>query len=218
MSIIINEKGEKVYKTKGYMSYKDKKTADRLDEFLGEEVPKIEEKISHAGMLKYKGKSGAIRLWYQVGIELKNLWDRTKKTFGLPDTYLPVFIKAVYDHSTKIKPGSGRSDRFKNSYLYYCYKIANLPWETVETAGNWTAWVEFLDSKRIRNDIRIAEWFASRPETRLPKDAKYNKLKWFRKITKEIRNQLKDIDTLVLEKDELFRKLDGILGSIINGN
>ena len=218
MSIIIEKEGKKVYKTKGYMSYEDKKTADELDRFLEREVPRIEDKISQRGLLKFKGKPGAIKLWYNVGGELRRLWDRVKTTFNLPETYLPIFMKAVHDHSSKIKLGSGRSMRLKNAYFYYCYLIADFPWEMVETAGNWTAWVEFLDSKRIRNDPRIIEWFASRAITEPPGGVKCTKLKWFRKITRAIRKELREIDTTVLEKDELFRKLDLILKNIVNSS
>jgi len=193
------------------MSYEDKEKADNLDRFLAHAIPRIEKRISQKGLLKLKGKSGAIKLWYTVGVELRALWKTVRKRFDLPDTSLPIFIKAVYDHSDKIRPGSGRSNRFRNAYLYYCYLVAGFPWEMVETSGNWTAWVEFLDSRRIREDPRIIEWFADRKAARPPEKKQYSKLQWFRKITRKIRNELKEIDTTVLKKDELFRKLDRIL-------
>lgn len=200
-----------MYKTKGYMSYEDKELADKLDQFLADHIQKIEKKLDQMGLVKLKRKSGVIKLWYQVGKELRSLWNTAKKDFRLPDTHLPIFIKAVYDHSNKLKPGSGRSERFRNSHLYYCYTIAGLPWQSVEAAGNWTEWSEFLDSKRIRNDPRIAEWFTDRP-INCPKNKR--KLVWFRTITRAIRHDLKEIDTTVLEKRELFQKLDRILNNI----
>ncbi|MCK4481616.1 hypothetical protein KAU55_00205 [Candidatus Bathyarchaeota archaeon] len=210
MSIIIKKRGEKVYKTRGFMSSEDKQVADNLDDFLQREVPKMEERIEQMELLNFKSKPGAIKLWYSVGKELKSLWDRAKKSFNLPDTQLPIFLKAVYDHSDKIRPGSGRSERFRNAHFYYCFIMASYSWKKVEAAGNWRAWVEFLDSKRIRNDLRIVEWFASR----YAKESSKAKSKCFRKITRAIRNEFKEIDTTVLEQNELFQRLDSILNKI----
>jgi len=210
MSIIIKKNGKKVYKTNSFMSYEDKQVADNLDDFLETEVSEIEDRLQQRGLLSFKNRPGAIRLWYNFGKELRLLWNRAKNAFGLTDTQLPVFIKAVYDHSNKIRPGSGRSKRFRNAYFYYCYIIAGYSWKKVEAAGNWRAWVEFLDSKRIREDPRIAEWFALQSAN----ESTQIRPERFRKITHAIRNEFKEIDTTVLERDELFQKLDSILNKI----
>jgi len=214
MSIIIDEKGQRVYKTLGYMAYDDKKRADALDEFLHKKIEEIEGKAAGDGLLELKGKPGAVRLWYFVGVELRQLWDEVRKTFKLPDTLIGVFMKAVYDNSQKLRPGSGRADRYKNSYFYYCYLISKFPWNVVEDSGTWTEWVEFLDSKRIRNDPRIIEWFADRRVTELREGRNYTREQWFRGITRKIRNNLRNIDTTVLERDELFQMLDDSLQAI----
>lgn len=214
MSIIIDEKGHKVYKTLGYMAYEDKKRADELDEFLNKKILQIEEQMAKSGLLKLKGKPGAVKLWYLVGVELRNLWDEVRRKFNLPDTLIGVFLKAVYDNSQKLKLGSGRANRFKNSYFYYCYLIAGFPWNVVEDAGTWTEWVEFLDSKRIRDDNRIVEWFTDRKVMPLRNGKRFTKKQWFRSITRKIRNELRDIDTTVLERDELYHTLDKILRNV----
>ena len=210
MSIIIDKNGKRVYKTDGNMSYHDKEIADKLDDFLEVEVPRIEDKMLGLGLLEFKNKPGAIKLWYHVGVELRSLWTKTRNSFGLPDTKLPIFIKAVYDHSNKIRPTSGRSGRFKNAHFYYCYIIAGYSWEKVQAVGNWRTWVEFLDSKRIKNDLRIADWFAAKSFGKPSMEGRYITPKSFRQITRAIRNSLREIDTTVLDDKELYRKLDRI--------
>lgn len=212
MSIIIDEKGQKVYKTLGFMAYDDKKRADELDKFLRKRIVEIEERLFEEDLMKLKGRPGVIKLWYSVGIELRNLWNEVKGTFKLPDTLITVFMKAVYDNSRKIKPGSGRADRLRNSHFYYCYLIAGFRWDAVVASGTWTEWVEFLDSRRIRDDHRIIEWFAERRIVKT-RSQHCTREQWFRSITRKIRNELRNIDTTVLERDELFQRLDGILKS-----
>ena len=121
------------------------------------------------------------------------------------------FIKAVYDNSSRIRPGSGRADRLRNAHLFYCYLIASFPWDVVQASGTWTEWVEFLDSKRIREDPRIVEWFVQRKVMAHRMNRGISREQWFRSITRTIRNELRQIDTTVLEKNELFEKLDKLL-------
>lgn len=213
MSIIIDEKGQRVYKTLGFMAYEDKKKADELDEFLKKKIVEIEEKLVKKDLIKLKGKPGVIELWFTVGVELRKLWTEVKSKFKLPDTLITVFMKAVYDNSRKLKLGSGRADRLRNSHFYYCYLVAGFPWDTVEQSGTWTEWAEFLDSRRIRDDPRIVEWFDDRRVVK-SRSKHWTREKWFRSITRAIRNKLRNIDTTVLERDELFQRLDGILDCV----
>lgn len=219
MPFIIRQNKAKVYVTGEKrrltrLTYQDKETADKIDRFLQRTIPEIEEKLSLEGSLKFKGKAGAIELWYRVGIELRRLWDIVRDRFGVSDTDLKLFIRAVYDHTKKINPGPGRLDRLSTNPLYYCYQLAGFPEKLVKNAGNWTAWVEFLDSPRVRNDPRITEWFISRSPIEPPRGSNYIKLKWFRVIMRSIRNEFRKIDTTILEKGELFEKLDKVLANI----
>jgi hypothetical protein len=214
MSIVIDKNGRRVYKTIGYLAYEDKERADKLDNFLKKKIQRIEAKMKQEGLLGLKGKSGIIKLWYNVGLELRKLWTEVRKAFELPDTFLTYFMKAVYDNSDLIRPGSGRAERLRNSHFYYCYLMAGFPWAMVEASGSWTEWVEFLDSKRMRDDPRIIEWFAERKIIALAEPRRLTRENWFRSITREIRNRLRDIDTRVLERDELFQKLDKTLAEV----
>jgi hypothetical protein len=214
MSIIIDKDGRRVYKTIGYLAYEDKEKADKLDNFLKSEIRRIENEVAQKGLLELKGKPGAIKLWYSVGVELRSLWKEARDTFGLPDTFITYFMKAVYDNSNRIKPASSRAERLRNSLFYYCYLIADFPWEMVEASGNWAEWSDFLDSKRIRDDPRIVNWFIDRKVMNYRNEQKLTRHKWFKKITKVIRNELRNIDTTVLEKNELYEKLNKILPKV----
>jgi hypothetical protein len=216
VSIIIDEKGQKIYKTLGYMAYQDKERADKLDDFLRKEVSRMEERLATDGLLDLKGRPGAVKLWFNAGLELRKLWSKVRRDFQLPDTFITIFLKAVYDNSIRLKPASSRAERLGNSLFYYCYLISGLPWEMVEASGNWGEWSDFLDSKRIRDDPRIVNWFIDRKVMDCWKERKLTRHKWFKRITKAIRNDLKQIDTTVLEKDELYEKLDKILLEVVS--
>jgi hypothetical protein len=211
MAIIIDKDGRRIYRTLGYMAYEDKKRADKLDDFLKREVSQIEERLATDGLLDLKGKPGAVKLWFNVGLELRKLWGKVIRDFQLPDTLITIFLKAVYDNSKRMKPASSRAKRLGNSLFYYCYLISGLPWEMVEASGNWGEWSDFLDSKRIRDDPRIVNWFIDRKVMDYRNERKLTRHKWFKRITKVIRNDLRHIDTTALEKNELYEKLDKIL-------
>ena len=193
------------------MAYSDKKQADKLDNFLKKEVSQIEERLGAKGLVDLKGKSGSIKLWFNVGLELRQLWDRVRLEFELPDTFIGLFMKAVYDNSNKIRSAPGRAERFKNSLFYYCYLLAGFPQKMIEASGSWAEWSDFFDSKRIRDDPRIIEWFIDRNVSERREKQNLTRHKWFKRITRRIRNELRKIDTTVLEKNELFQKLDDIL-------
>jgi hypothetical protein len=211
LSIIIDEKGQKFYKSMGYMTYEDKEKADRLDKYLKEEIGEIENRLSKQGLLELKGQTGSIKLWYSVGAELRELWKKTQEIFGLPDTLLTLFLKAIYDNAVRIKPASSRAERLRNSLFYYCYLLAGFPWEMVEASGSWAEWSDFFDSKRIRDDPRIISWFVERKVIEIKNKKNLTRQKWFKLITREIREEFRHIDTTVLEKEELFQQLDRLL-------
>ena len=193
------------------MAYSDKKKADKLDNFLKKEVNQIEERLSAKGLVDLKGKSGSIKLWFNVGLELRRLWNKVKCDYEMPDTFIGFFLKAVYDNSNRIRSAPSRAERFKNSLFYYCYLLAGFPQDMIEASGSWAEWSDFFDSKRIRNDPRIIKWFIDRNVIEHREKENFTRHKWFKFITRRIRNELRKIDTTVLEKNELFQKLDGIL-------
>lgn len=216
MAIIIDKNGRRIYKTIGYLAYDDKENADKLDSFLKVEIKQIEVTLEEKGLLSLKGKSGSIEFWFNLGLELRELWRKVRATYKLPDTFLPYFFKAVFDNSDAVKPQSGRADRLKNAYFYYGYIIAGFPWEQVVSAGSWRQWIEFLDARRIRTDPRIIEWFVERKVMELQGSTSLSREEWFRRITREIRAEFHNIDTTVLSKEELYNSLDEILSKVVS--
>ena len=86
----------------------------------------------------------------------------------------------------------------------------------IEASGSWAKWSDFFDSKRIRDDQRIVEWFIDRNVIERREEHNLTRHKWFKLITRKIRNELRKIDTKVLEKNELYQKLDNILLRTLN--
>jgi hypothetical protein len=105
-----------------------------------------------------------------------------------------------------------RSDRPFNSHFYYCYQLGSFSWPAVEAFGDWTSWVEFFDSERIRTDPRIADWLANRladtPSARWQQVKAEARADWFRALTKSIRATFKGRDTTGLSAAELESELD----------
>ncbi len=216
MAIIVDKNGRRIYKTIGYLAYEDKEKADKLDDFLKNQIRQIERRLQQKGLLALKGKSGSIQFWFNLGLELRSLWSLVRDNYNLPDTFLPYFFKAVFDNSDATKPESGRANDLKRAYFYYGYIIAGFPWEQVQSAGNWRQWIEFLDAKRIRTDQRIIEWFVQRKVMEIQENTNLTREDWFRRITREIRSEFHNIDTTVLSKDELYDTLDEILSKVVS--
>jgi hypothetical protein len=216
MAIIVDKDGRRVYKTIGYLAYEDKENADKLDNFLKFKIKEIEQRLKKKGLLFLRGRSGSIEFWYNLGVELRELWNQVRTEYGLPDTFLPYFLKAAFDNSNSAKPKSGRANRLKNAYFYYSYVLAGLPLKQVKSAGSWREWIEFLDSKRIRTDPRIIKWFVTRKVMEIREDTTLTREDWFRRITREIRFEFHRIDTTVLSEDELYSSLDEILLKVIS--
>jgi hypothetical protein len=83
----------------------------------------------------------------------------------------------------------------------------------IEASGSWAEWSDFFDSKRMKDDPRIIEWFINRKVIEHREKHNLTRHAWFKLITRRIRNELRKIDTTVLEKTELYKKLDDILMS-----
>ena len=167
-------------------------------------------------MLALQGKSGSIEFWYNLGLELRDLWKKACTKYSLPDTFLPYFFKAVFDNSGAVKPQSGRAERLKNAYFNYSYIIAGFSWKQVQSAGNWRQWIEFLDAKRIRKGFTNYRMVCAKKGYGNQEDTNLTREDWFRSITREIRFEFHKIDTTVLSKDELYNSLDEILSKVVS--
>lgn len=136
-----------------------RRIAEKNDELIDEKVKEMEAKLESKGLLDLRGKPNVLPLWYEVGKHL----DFVDELELSPKAKKHVW-RAIYDHCRKLyNPDDGipvrLRDRPTTSNLRYAYLLAkNFDWDLVKNAGNWTAWVEFLDSIVMREDPRIIEW------------------------------------------------------------
>lgn len=221
MAVIIREKriiGGKeypdimVYKSDRFVTREAQEKAEKLDIYLQEKMKKIENQMKKEGLISFKRKTGVIKLWYEVGRRLSFVYD--EKTIQSEDT--KYVWRALYDHAGELAPGTPKvraNERWWSSHFFYCYQIGLFPWSFVKAAGNWTAWVEFLDSPRIRQDERIVKWLGMKA-----KKVVVDKQDWLRKLTKTVRHTFTNRDTTVLSKDELHEELNKIFAETYNND
>lgn len=216
MAVIIREErtigGKKFSNTKVYKTDKlaltdaAKKQAERLDEFLYKQLAAAEKEVKNKGLLEFKGRDGALELWYFVGTKLQFIDD--------PEIILPedkkYIWRAIWDHTNELAPGemNTRSGTNRDHFLY-CYRIAKFDWHLVRRGGNWRAWVELLDSPKINNDERILDWVGM-------KMSQVNKKNWIRILNRKLRQTLKNKDTSFLKKEELHELLEKAWGEASN--
>lgn len=194
-----------VYKSDGLVTKEEQEKADKLDYALELELKKIEKEMQKKGFLRLKGKKkGVLRLWYEIGSRLRPFLDGLDLT---PEDRNNVF-RAIYYHAGCLAPGpiSIRAIRRpKDSHFSYCYLLGSFSWDFVEKAGDWTSWSELFDSILFKSDLRMIEWLSFKQ-----KYSKGSQQNWLRPLTKSIRNNMKDVDTTVLSKEELFDRLDNV--------
>lgn len=219
MAIIIKEKRQiagreievKVYKTReAILSKEERRQAEELDTFLHQKMKQVESTLRKEGLLDLKGRKGVLRFWFELGKRLKFV-DSSPLISEADRRWL---WRALYDHAPELAPGPPSvraNERPENSHFYYCYRLATKfpDFSFVESAGDWTAWAEFLDSPSISNDQRIIEWLATKQE-----HAPRAKQDWLRRLTREIRHEFPNkgakTDTLVFGDKELNECLEEI--------
>ncbi len=214
MAVIIREDrtigGKKFRNIEVYRSDKfavtgeTQKQAEKLDEFLSKTLAEIKKEIDKKNLLKLKGKSGALDLWYFVGEKLQFVDDPKI----VPPEDKKYIWRALWDHAGDIAPGgmNSRSGTHRDHFLY-CYKIAKFDKDNVKRGGNWRTWVEFLDSPKIHSDERILDWIGEKMKT-------VNKKNWVRVLNRSIRQVLKDKDTSFYTKAELYVVLEKVWRSL----
>jgi len=193
-----------VYMSDKLVTKEAKEQAERLDALLYIKMNEIQKEMRDSSLLKLKGKPGVLKLWYEVG---KRLSFVDAKEID-PDDRKYVW-RALFDHAGAVAPGTpkSRAEGARNHFRY-CSIIGRLPWPFVDGAGDWSAWVEFLDSPEIREEIqqndRIVKWLASKSEK-----APESRRNWLRSWTPEVRLALRNKDTSVYTDKELYEILDG---------
>jgi hypothetical protein len=210
MAVIVREEriigGKRFRNIKVYRSDKfavteeTRKQAEKLDEFLSIKLAEIRKEVKSKDLLKLKGKSGALDLWYFIGEKLRFVDDPKI----VPPEDKKYIWRALWDHAGDIAPGelNSRSGTHRDHFLY-CYKIAQFDKNAAKRGGNWRAWVEFFDSPKIHSDERILYWIAEKMKT-------VSRKNWVRILNRGIRRALKDKDTSFYTKSELYGILEKV--------
>lgn len=203
-----------VYKSDRMVTADAQRRADALDLVLARKAREIEGYLRAKGLLELKGRPGVLRLWYELG---KRLSFVDSLPVDPPEDRKYVW-RALYDHMPDLVPGPGRgrADR-GDSHFKYCYLVSRLDWNSVAKAGDWTSWVEFLDSARIRDDERVLEWLSKRTTDATPDWIEFtasSRQSWVRPLAKALRQQLRGRDTSVLSTDELETELDSVFRDV----
>jgi hypothetical protein len=223
MAVIVREErvlgGERV---QGVVTFKSTRlvTADaeerarRLDVVLDKRVRTIVSELDAAGLLERRGRPGVLELWWELGSRLAFI-----ETLAVePDEDRRFIWRALYDHGPELVPGPGRVRLERgDSHFFYCYLLGKMPWPLVESAGDWTSWVEFFDSERIRSDPRIIEWLGERSSASQPDWVRFTdraRQSWIRPLAKAIRHRFKSRDTTILTDAELRDELDAVFSKL----
>lgn len=227
MAVIVREErvvggqlraGIPVYKSERYVGAAERAQADRLDADLRAGMARIAQELADRQLLSLKGRPGVVKLWWELGIRLRELVGRLDTGHEDDRKFL---WRAIYDHAPSLVPGKlgSRADRLLNSHFYYCYQLAQFPWEIVSSFGDWTSWVEFLDSERIRNDERIAEWLGKRlgapPNKAWAEFMTGNRMEWFRRLARMIRKEFDNRDSTGLPRTDLEDELDQLVERLL---
>jgi len=151
-----------------------------------------------------RGRPQVLQLWYEFGSRLDFIND-----FKLSPTAKKFIWRAIYDHTKKLYNHSGDIPiRFlrapSTSEISYAYMIGSMEWHFVNSAGNWTAWVEFLDSEVMRTDNRIIEWIKDL-QVKTPLQGGF-----LRELNKAIRRRFSGVDTQSMDDSELIKILEHI--------
>lgn len=217
MAVIVREKRPvgreeilmKIYKSKNNLvTLSEKKEAEKLDSFLEEKMKEITQKMKKNELIQLKGKKGVVQLWYEVGKCLSFVRD----TNIVREEDRDFVWQAIYDHAGELHPGRSRMDRPKTNYFRYCELLAKFDWDFVRST-DWTSWVEFFDSKRIREDSRIINWLLSMSKERSTEWLEFTsgpKQDWVRLLTKAIRHRFSNRATKEIPDEELFSELEEI--------
>jgi len=197
-----------VYKSDKPITKEGRLQAESLDNIIKQKMKELEFSMNKMGYLNLKNKKGVIKLWYHVGKGINFINDTTI----VPREDRKYVWRALYNHAGKLSPGIINERvmyRPMTSHFRYCNIISKYDWNFVESAGNWTAWVEFLDSPAIRDDDRVIDWLGS-----IQLKAQGSLQDWLRRLTKEIRTSFKNKDTSVFTDDELYNKLNTIFKNV----
>lgn len=191
----------------GAVTNAEKEKADRLDEFIGEEIRKLKGVITRRGLLKFKERKGALKLWHQVGKALQFV--DNKKIISPEDRRL--VWDTIWYHVEKefpeLPPKKHISRRGTHrDHFLQCYRVGKLSWKAVSKSVSWRDWMDFFDSKTISEDQRVLDWVFKNINKEADKLTSDSMRKFFYALKREFLGK----DTTVFSEEEIEKKLNGV--------
>lgn len=173
--------------------------AEELDRYLAAKMQQIYEDLRQRGLLQ--GKRGNLERWHAVGRHLSFVDDES--VVPPEDRNQDRYIwEAVWAHAPEgVRPGprNSRTGTLRDHFRE-CYQLARIPLDTARQAGNWSDWVNFLETPAVMQDKRIIEWVAARLS-----QARRSEL---RHLTTVLRRQFDNRNTTLLTEAELKKELE----------
>lgn len=212
--------GEKIYKTpSGWpLTKKAREMADEFDTILTRKMKKV---IKQLHKEKYFKMKPGLPKYYLLGKSLqfvKNLKLRSKCDPDLENIW-----RAFYDYAHKLAPrklpSSLERTVGKRNFFLMCYRLGQLPEETVEKMGNWSNWGDiymvFAGNPQLWKDWeRLLDWVLIKSEDngRIDRARLRQTLRILRKVLGK-KSEVKR-DTTVLTDNELYKLLDSTANNI----
>jgi hypothetical protein len=179
--------------------------AKQLDKELHDEVRDLEASLIEKGMLpaqiapEDKGAPrGDVRLWHTIGVGLR----RIAMKHGFEGSRERRWLwEAIY--KLHASPRIKRAERGRNrNHFEYCYRLGKIPSSLIERV-KWSEWVYFFDSTTIRGETRADEWLPGVLGQRVKVSRQQ-----FRKFSEKLNDRIRNMDTSVLTRDELYALYD----------
>ena len=179
--------------------------AERLDKTLRFEMQELETSLVGRGLLRDDSeperpgsRRGDVDLWHAVGVGLYRIAAKHGFRGSRERRWL---WEAIYNlHAS---PSIKRAERGRNrNHFEYCYRLSMIPLPLAERI-KWSEWVYFFDSTTIRGETRADDWL----QTILAKREKITRQS-FRKFSEKLNKRIRDLDTSVLTRKELYAIYD----------
>lgn len=186
---------------KKVLTPKDIREADRFSNALDKEIRKIEKILLKKKLVTPEArKSDMLDAWYLIGTRINSFL----KIYKVSPEEEKIFWDHLYGRSSLIRetvPNS-RISSTRNDFRIASL-LANQPLSQVKKINLWALWREVITYRSFKDD-RVLDWVVSKLKESPPKTRNEA-----RPFLKAVAKRLKRIDTSVLSKDELSKKLNG---------
>lgn len=176
----------------GMLSSKEKATVDELLNALRDEIPEVELELA-------KAYGQGVWYKYNLGIFLGELLEKYEISISERRRFWDEIKTLASQEERKRNEGMNSVTR---SFYQQCYILSQQDKAVVEKL-TWRQWQDILDRVVNREDSRIFDWLKQYPY-------KIREDDW-REFEKALNLYLKDKDTSVFDKEELFSIYDSIM-------